>query len=738
MLSGLHVIDLTAGGSLLCGRILAELGARVTRLEASSGRTGFGHIWGCAATAGLRAAFAAAGGLVEVVDLESAAGRRAVERLAGSADCLVETFRPGYLESIGLGFAALSAANPRLIMVSITGFGQSGPQRDWVSCNLTIGALGGQMHVTGEPGRPPLKLYGDQAEHLGVLFGVNGLLLALHQRNRTGRGQHVDVSLQECVAAALDHVLPRYFGDLIVAPRQGSRSWNGAFDILRCRGRHLLVYIPDERRVLTEWLAADGMAVGQGHQVNNPDLAMSVIGRWAGTRTAPGLFRKAQLLRLPWAPVLRPDELVKNRQLRLRGFFGSGRDGGGQVVMFPRAVPFLVSGVPSSIKGGASRLPCAGASRLPLSGIRILDFTWVMAGPYATRLMADFGAEVIKVQSHCVPGTEAANRTAYFKYWNRGKKGITLNMSQPEGIALARRLMRVSDVLIDSFSPRVMDNWGLGWDIVRQEKPDLIRVSMSAFGRTGPWRNYVAYGPTIHALSGLTYGTCYAGGSPLGPGFAFADHVAGLYASMAVMAALENRRRTGRGAFIDLSQFEAMCALTAADDNNPVAAPCGVYRCRGEDRWCAIAVFDDDEWCRLCRVMGMSHLLDHPRFAKAKSRIQNRAGLDRIIGEWTGRLTAEEVMTRLQDAGVCAGVVQDARDLAGDEQLKARGFFVNVADSGGRELVMDGTPVRLSSGRAFFPHGAPRLGEHNEYVFCGLLGMSREELADCVERRIIY
>ncbi len=738
LLSGLHVIDLTAGRGLLCGRILAELGARVTRLEASSGCAGFGHIWGGGASNHLRLAFASTGGLVEVVDLESAGGRRAVERLAASADCLVETFRPGYLESIGLGFAALSAANPRLIMVSITGFGQSGPRRDWVSCNLTIAALGGQMHVTGESGRPPLKLYGDQAEHLGVLFGVNGLLLALHQRSRTGRGQHVDVSLQECVAAALDHVLPRYFGDLVVAQRQGSRSWNGAFDILRCRDRHLLVSIPGERQVLAEWLAADGMAIGQKYQINNPDRAMSVIGRRARGRTAFGLFRKAQLLRLPWAPVLRPDELVKNRQLRLRGFFGSGRDGGGQVVTFPGALPFLISGVPSSIKGGGSHLHCAGVTRLPLNGIRILDFTWVMAGPYATRLMADFGAEVIKVQSRRVPGTEAANRTAYFKYWNRGKKGITLNMSQPEGITLARRLMRLSDVVIESFSPRVMDNWGLGWDTMRQEKPDLITVSMSAFGRTGPWRNYVAYGPTIHALSGLTYGTRYARGRPLGPGFAFADHVAGLYASMAVMAALENRRRTGRGAFIDLSQFEAMCALTAAGDENPVAAPCGVYRCRGEGRWCAIAVFDDDEWCRLCRVMGMSHLSDHPGFAKAKSRVRNRAGLDGIIGEWAGGLTAEEVMTRLQDAGVCAGAVQDARDLAGDEQLRARGFFVNVADSGGGDLVMDGTPVRLSSGRALFPHGAPELGEHNEYVFCGLLGMSREELADCVKRGIIY
>ncbi|MEW6143296.1 MAG: CoA transferase [Chloroflexota bacterium] len=746
LLSDLHVLDLTMDRSFLCGRILAELGARVTRIELPSSQTGTAHVWDGNIDDGLRLVFERAGGWVRCVNLESASGRRVFGNLAASADCLIETFRPGYLESLGLGFKVLSAVNPRLIVVSITGFGQSGPRRDWVSCGLTVAALGGQMYVAGRSDKSPLKLCGDQAEHLGVLFIVNGLLLALQRRNRTGCGQHVDISLQECVTAALDHVLPRYFGEGVVAQRQGSLTWNGAFNVFRCRDGYFLASVPGDREALVEWMAGDGTACGPtGNKWRNPECRarnpgaiMSVIGRWIKGHTSKELFQKAQLMRLPWAPVLRPGELVRNQQLRSRGFFVRLRVGDSPVVVAPRALPFLVRGNPSIVEVGESQPHLTDASGLPLCGVRILDFTWVMAGPYATRLLADFGAEVIKVQTHRVPGSETANRTPYFKYWNRGKFGITLDMGHPEGIALARRLVRLSDVVIESFSPRVMDNWGLSWDVMQREKSDIIMVSMSAFGQTGPWRNYIAFGPTVHALSGLTYSMRYGRGGPVGPGVAFADHVAGLYASMAVMSALENRRRTGRGAFIDLSQFEAMCALTSVGQNSPVAAPYGVYPCRGQDSWCTIAVFGDDEWRRLCRTMKSPSLSGSLEFATMEARLQNRVRLDALISRWTSRLTAEEVMMRLQEARVCAGTVQSAQDLAVDEQLKARGFFVKLPDSYKGELVVDGTPLKLSDGRAVFDRRAPVLGEHNDYVYCDLLGMGHDELAGYIERGIIY
>ncbi|MCX8125882.1 MAG: CoA transferase, partial [Dehalococcoidia bacterium] len=513
LLSGLRVLDLTLDESFLCGRILTGLGAYVTRVESGSGKAGSAHIWGKGDYALMRLAFEKAGGRVVDVDLETAPGQQLIKQLAASADCLFEAFRPGYLGSLGLGYSEFQAINPRLIVVSITGFGQSGPRCDWVSCDLTLAALGGQLYVSGESGKPPLKLYGQQVEHLGVLFAVNGLLLAIHRRNQTGRGQQVDVSLQECVSAALDHVLPRYFGDGVVTRRQGSLAWNGSFKVFRCKDRYLLVSLPFDREMLAELVANgenDGDSVeGKGGQVLERQIGATraigpAIERLLKNFTSEELFRKAQLRRLPWAPVLTTGELLKNDQLKSRSFFQGIKISCRRRAVVPRPLPFLVTVAPKVGTADVDRCRMDNIPVLPLGGIRVLDFTWVMAGPYATRLLADFGAEVIKVQSRFVPGTEATNRTSYFKYWNRGKTSITLNMSHPESIVLARRLVGLSDVLIESFSPRVMDNWGLTREVLLQEKPDLIMVSMPAFGRTGPWRDCVAFGPTVHALSGLT------------------------------------------------------------------------------------------------------------------------------------------------------------------------------------------------------------------------------------------
>ncbi|MCX8126890.1 MAG: CoA transferase, partial [Dehalococcoidia bacterium] len=190
--------------------------------------------------------------------------------------------------------------------------------------------------------------------------------------------------------------------------------------------------------------------------------------------------------------------------------------------------------------------------------------------------------------------------------------------------------------------------------------------------------------------------------------------------------------------FVDLSQYEAMCILTAGEDNRLVAAPYGVYPCSGEDSWCAIAVFGDDEWYRLCDVMNMTSISDAPEFATTQARLKNRVELDKVITEWTLKSTAGEIMALLQKARVCAGAVQSARDIAVDEQLVSRGFFVELVGQDGRRLVFDGTPVRLSDGQAIFSRGAPALGAGNEYVYCGLLGMSREELARYIEKGVVY
>jgi benzylsuccinate CoA-transferase BbsF subunit len=384
-----------------------------------------------------------------------------------------------------------------------------------------------------------------------------------------------------------------------------------------------------------------------------------------------------------------------------------------------------------------------------LHNIRILDFTWVLAGPYATRLLADFGAEVIKVQPLLSSEADDAFSRGYYDTWNRNKRGITLNLNKPEGVALAKRLAGICDAVVENFAPRVMANRGLDYNNLKKVKPDIIMLSMSVMGQTGHQRDYVGYGPTVQAFSGMTYLTSFPGKPPLGPGFSYADHIAGLYASIALLGALEHRRRTGEGQYIDISEAEAMTGLLGGaildytargkepeptGNNSPLATPHNVYPCRGENRWCAIAVFTDEEWRGLKRALGNPSWAEDVRFATLAGRRENIDELDRQIATWTQERTAEEVMSRLQENGVAAGAVQDAADLAGGPQLKERGFFVNKPEIG---KFVDATPIRLSQSPAEYNRAAPSQGQDNDYVYGKLLGMSEKEMADLKEKGVI-
>ncbi len=387
-----------------------------------------------------------------------------------------------------------------------------------------------------------------------------------------------------------------------------------------------------------------------------------------------------------------------------------------------------------------------------LHNIRILDFTWVLAGPYATRLLADFGAEVIKVQPLLIAEPEDRFARGYYNTWNRNKLGITLNLSKPEGIALARKLVGISDAVVENFAPRVMTNWGLNYPELKKIKPDIIMLSMSTMGNSGPWRNYVGFGPTVQAFSGITYLTSYRGKPPSGLGYAYADHAAGLVAALALLGAIEYRHRTGKGQYIDVSEVEAMASLLGnaileytitgkppepAGNHSNEAAPYGVYRCRGEDRWCAISVSSDDEWRGFKQAAGNPPWAEDRKFATLSGRLENAEELDRLVEMWTREHTAEEVIALLQGQGVAAGVVQDATDLAKDPQLKARNFFIELDHPELGRTISDTTPIKLSATPAKYRRAAPVKGQDNDYIYGKLLGLTGNELAELKKQGII-
>jgi benzylsuccinate CoA-transferase BbsF subunit len=386
-----------------------------------------------------------------------------------------------------------------------------------------------------------------------------------------------------------------------------------------------------------------------------------------------------------------------------------------------------------------------------LHDIRILDFSWVLAGPYATRLMADFGAEVIKVQPP-MPEAEDKFGQGYYNTWNRNKLGITLNLNKPRGIRIAKKLVKISDVVVENFSPRVMENWGLDYTELKKFKPEIIFLSLSVMGHSGPQKDYVGFGPSVQAFSGLTCLTSYPGLPPLGIGYSYADHIAGLYASLAILAALEYRLKTGQGQYIDLSQTESVASLLSdaiidhtlkgrvavpVGNSSIQSAPHGVYPCRGEDRWCAITVTSDKEWQGFKRAAGNPPWANQERFATLTERLKHIESLDRLVGEWTRGRPPEEIMFALQNEGVPASVVQNAADLARDPQLRDRGFFIELEHPILGKTTMDSSPIRFSDSPAEYRRVAPTHGQDNDYVYQRLLGLKDNDLKRLRKENVI-
>jgi benzylsuccinate CoA-transferase BbsF subunit len=364
-----------------------------------------------------------------------------------------------------------------------------------------------------------------------------------------------------------------------------------------------------------------------------------------------------------------------------------------------------------------------------LHNIRILDFTWVLAGPYATRLLADYGAEVIKVQPLFPPEVADVFEQGYYNTWNRNKLGVTLNLNKPEGIELVKKLVKVSDAVVENFTPRVMANWGLDYEKLKQIKPGIIMVSMSATGQENVKSYYTGFAPTVHALSGLT-GKMAVDGRPVGPGFSYADHIAGLYAAMSVLTALEGRRQNGEGCHIDLSETELLKGLLPEKESLKAAE--GIYPCR-DGRWVALTVDSEDGWEGLKKALGKPAWAEETGFKTKEIRIIHREELDKIISGWTCLYTVEEVMEILHLNGVAAGLVQDAAALVVDPQLKSREFFIR----GGGEHFIDAPPFKMSEASAKYQRPAPPPGRDNAYVYGKLLGLSNSEIKDLKKNGVI-
>jgi crotonobetainyl-CoA:carnitine CoA-transferase CaiB-like acyl-CoA transferase len=402
-----------------------------------------------------------------------------------------------------------------------------------------------------------------------------------------------------------------------------------------------------------------------------------------------------------------------------------------------------------------------------LSGLRVIDFTWVGVGPLLTKYLADFGAEVIRIESrphldsfrYATPFVEdkpGIERSAHFLNLNTSKYHVTLNLNHPKGREFACRLIADADVVAENFTSHVMEKWRLTYEDLRQVKPDLVMISLSMEGRTGPHRDALGFGTVLQAAAGFAYVTGWPDRPPSIPGVAYTDWTTPFFGLVALLAALDYRRRTGQGQYIDVANLEVgvNCLETAILDYTvngraqmragnewmvgdlPGAAPHSVYRCHGENRWCAITVWNDEEWRRFCDILGNPPWTQESRFTTALRRVKHRDELNALVETWTSQQRAEDIMHRLQSVGIAAGVVQSAADLAGDPQLAHRGQSVFLDHPEVAVQRYDAPAFHLTASPAQL-RPVPTLGQHNAYVFKGLLGLSDVEY-EALERDGVF
>jgi crotonobetainyl-CoA:carnitine CoA-transferase CaiB-like acyl-CoA transferase len=798
-LSGLRVVEMaTCVAGPYCGKLLAGLGAEVWKIEPPDGdpARALGPFPGDVPHPEKSGLFLHlnVGKRSIVLDLANPVERARLDRLLARADALILGSRPAELAAAGLVPADLVARFPRLVVANVSTFGLVGPYAHHPGGELIAYAAGGYMLLTGDPARKPIKAYGWLVEYEAGAHAALGVLAALRARERTGRGQVVDAAAMEAATFMLGGVEQQAYFYGKVARRNGTRllgfppEHSYPSTIRPCRDGY--VHCHSNNRYL------DLLGALIPHpRLRDPELLATMLGHadeidaimdeWLATRTRREIVAQAQALRLPFTEVMTPGEVLAEPHYRERESF--------VVVKHPVAGPLLQPGAPIRLHAAPwHTLPAptldegrADLERLlslpaattvpagpvhgrvkPLDGVRVIDFTNAVAGPIACFILADLGAEVIKVEapngrplhaSGTAPLREESDIPGYdrimlFNELNHGKRSVSLNVAHPEGRALFLELVKTADVVVENFAPRVLPNLGLDYPQLRAVRPDIILARMPAFGLSGPYRDRISYGPGVDAMSGLSHLTGYPDGPPMKPGNFFCDQNAGVLAALAVLAALRHRDRTGEGQLVELAMIEGEFQLLGdayldyvmngrerfrSANDHPVLAPHDAYPCAGEDAWVAIAVEDEQQWRALCAAIERPDLAEDPRFATAEGRRVHRDTLDAAIAAWTARRGKREAEALLREAGVPAAAVVDVLELLNDPHVAARHGFEYVRTPGVGPTPYPRVAFTLSATPVPIERPAPRFAEANDAVFGELLGIDVARLGAFEEAHIV-
>jgi crotonobetainyl-CoA:carnitine CoA-transferase CaiB-like acyl-CoA transferase len=731
ILRDVQVVDRTSGiAGAYCGKVLVDAGARVTRVVGPDDDP--------------------LGGLGSEAMFEFLhASKPSVSD--GEAEA-----REAHADIV-LTNRATTRATPGQIVVCMTPHGLDGPWVGRPATEFTLQAAGGSTGFRGLPDEEPLAAGGRVGEWMTGTYAALAALAALYHVRRGAEGETIDVAMLDCVAATMAIVPSVYASFLGWLPMSGTgRSIE--VPSVEPTADGFVVFTTNSAQQYSDFCVLIGHAellddrkLSRPHErfVRREEFE-ALVRDFTAERTSAEVLTEASLFRIPSGPVLNGETVTGFEQFVERGVYGPSASGR---FVQPR-VPFRITGEPEPGEPVDRHATDPADDALPLTGVRVVDCTAWWAGPSAAAALAALGADVIKVESITRPDLMryASTKPPTTDEWwewsplfhsgNAGKRAITLDLTRPEGIAVFERLLGTADVLIENYTPRVMDQFGLGWEHAHEVNPDLVMTRMPAFGLDGPWRDNTGFAQTMECISGMAWLTGFADGPPVLVRGA-CDPLAGMHAVIATLLALLERDNNGGGRLVEATMVEAAlnaaaeqvleCSSTGTvqtrDGNrSPQAAPQGVYACAGEDSWLALAIESDEQWIAFKNVLGdpawaASTGLDTPEGRRAA-----HDAIDAQLRAWTADASADELADVFCAAGVPAAAVIASRDVVHNPQLRHRGLFETKPHRVTGEHALPMLPFRFSRVTSWLARPAPTLGEHNDEVFAEL-GLSADEIA---------
>ncbi|MCC6437953.1 MAG: CoA transferase [Acidimicrobiales bacterium] len=808
MLDGIRVLDLTDERGHLAAEVFASFGAEVIAIEPPGGQPArhLAPFAGDVADPERSLVHWAANRAKRsvVLDLQgSATDRERFLALARTADVLFETAAPGELDSLGLGHQVLAEANPQLVHVSITPFGSDGPKAQWQAPDLVAMASAGQLLLCGDADRAPVRCAVPQAWFQPCGDAADAALIALWDRAYSGVGRHCDISAQQSIMQSTQSMVLAPFFNAPLGARIGGGMRLGPLDVKLvwpCQdGTVSITFLfgaavgPFSRR-LFEWVYEEGgcdeytrdkdwvMFGTQLHTgeetVEEFDRLKDVLQRFCLTKTKQELFEGAMQRKLLIAPASTIEDVFGFEHFAVRDYWDHvDTPALGRTVRYPGPVVKPSTGRPAPMAAAPAlgegndevlseaslarrpsvHLPASGpgsgaGARRPLEGLKVLDFMWSLAGPSVSRVLADHGATVVRIESsnriemgrtlspffQDKPDPEGS---AVYLNANAGKLGLCLDPTKPEGKAVVEDLVRWADVVTEAYSPGAMGRWGLGYDRLREINPNVVMLSSSLVGQVGPLASFAGFGNLGAAMAGFFHTTGWPDRICVGPYGGYTDYLSPRMGVAALMAALLQSQRTGEGCYLDVSQTEgAMWSLGPAfldyDVNGRVwdragntdrnHAPHLVAPCAGADRWIAVVCETDAQWQRLCELAGFDAAL---RELSRTERLARAGELDELISAWTASQDATELAARLQAAGVPAHGVDSAHELAVDPQLQHRGHWLTVEHAVHGPITIEAPRIRIE-GSPVVAAAAPSLGQHAYEILTEILGYDPDRIAE--------